>query len=257
MEEIDSERKYRSEIHVLTVEKRKWADSTLNVHAEAWSKAGSKWVRVLDEGKMELCVGVWTSPPGRMSTSTCGARAALMPDVLLSYINCMHLLIHTYWRPIPHYTFFQVLEAGAWIKKIISATLLGRPTWKHVIRTCFWKMPLNGFSAAGMEDTRPRYHLGRYWNGPRHWWHRWRRSSLRQQHHEDMLEEEYWLAMHLGWRIYNSWEELHLTETSTSLHEALRRSAVPLANLKSTRGELDLEGVADGHLKANHRNKHA
>lgn len=58
MEEIDSERKYRSEIHVLTVEKRKWADSTLNVHAEAWSKAGSKWVRVLDEGKMELCVGV-------------------------------------------------------------------------------------------------------------------------------------------------------------------------------------------------------
>lgn len=52
------ERKYRSEIHILTGEKRKCVDSTLNVHAEAGSKAGANWVRVLVEDKVELCVGV-------------------------------------------------------------------------------------------------------------------------------------------------------------------------------------------------------
>lgn len=48
-----SERKYRSEIHILTVEKRKCVDSTLSVHAEAGSQAGANGVGVLVEDKVE------------------------------------------------------------------------------------------------------------------------------------------------------------------------------------------------------------
>ena len=42
------------------------------------------------------CVLVFELPPGRMSASPCGVSPALMPDVLLSYINSAYLLIHAY-----------------------------------------------------------------------------------------------------------------------------------------------------------------
>ena len=48
--------KYGPEICVLTREKRKRVDTSLNVHVEAGSKSGADWVG--SWYKMELCVGV-------------------------------------------------------------------------------------------------------------------------------------------------------------------------------------------------------